>query len=110
MAEPGYGCVSGARQPERLEARIEGYVQGVGFRWFVAREAARLGLVGWAANEADGSLKVVVEGGADALDEMLVSLHRGPSAAEVRRVISQRMVAVGRFGSFEIRAGGHSGD
>jgi acylphosphatase len=102
--------MSAAQHLERLEARIEGYVQGVGFRWFVAREAARLGLVGWVANEADGSLRVVVEGSSDALDDLLIGLHRGPSAAEVRRVISQRLAAAGRFGGFEIRAGGHSGD
>ena len=89
---------------------VRGRVQGVGFRWFVAREAARLGLVGWAANEADGSVKVVAEGGADALDDMLASLHHGPSAAEVRRVTSQRLAAAGQFGGFEIRAGAHGGD
>jgi acylphosphatase len=102
--------VSAAERLERLEARIEGYVQGVGFRWFVAREAARLGLVGWAANEADGSLRVVVEGSVAALDDMLISLRHGPPGAEVRRVTSQRLAAAGQFGDFEIRAGAHSGD
>lgn len=102
--------MSAAQPLERLDVRIEGYVQGVGFRWFVAREAARLGLVGWTANEADGSLRVVVEGSADALDDMLASLRRGPSAAEIRQVTSQRLAAAGGFGTFEIRAGAHSGD
>jgi acylphosphatase len=102
--------LSSAQRLERLDAHVEGYVQGVGFRWFVAREAARLALVGWTANEADGSLRVVVEGGAAALDEMLAGLQHGPPAAEVHRVTSQRGPALGRFGGFEIRSRAHSGD
>lgn len=102
--------MTAAQALERLDAQVEGYVQGVGFRWFVAREATRLGLGGWAANEPDGSLRVVVEGPAAALDEMLVSLEQGPPAAEVRRVTSQRVAALGEFSGFEIRAGAHRGD
>jgi acylphosphatase len=102
--------VSPAPSVERLDARVEGYVQGVGFRWFVAREAARLQLTGWVANEADGSLHVVVEGPGAALDEMLISLEHGPSAAQVRRVTSQRLDALNEFSDFQIRARSHPGD
>ena len=48
--------------PQRLVATVRGMVQGVGFRWFVQREAARLGLDGWVANQVDGSVEVVAEG------------------------------------------------
>ena len=43
---------------QRLVANVRGSVQGVGFRWFVQREAARLGLDGWVANRSDGSVEV----------------------------------------------------
>ena len=46
---------------QRLVAIVRGQVQGVGYRWFVQREAARLGLQGWVANQLDGSVEVVAE-------------------------------------------------
>jgi acylphosphatase len=95
---------------ERLDATVRGYVQGVGFRWFVVREAARLGLTGWTANEPDGSVRVVVEGPPQLLDAMLDSLRDGPPAAQVESVSVQRGPAGGHFSSFEVRAGGHTGD
>ncbi len=95
---------------ERLDARVIGSVQGVGFRWYVAREAARLGLTGWVANEADGSVRVVAEGPSSALDEMVGRLENGPPGAAVERVTSQRTAALGEFSRFEIRSGAHPGD
>jgi acylphosphatase len=59
-----------------MTARVSGDVQGVGFRWFVRREASRLGLSGSAVNAPDGSVDVVAEGPRDAC-EGLVDLMRG---------------------------------
>src|SRR5439155_20058522 len=55
---------------QRLEATVRGRVQGVGFRYFVVREAMELGLVGWVANAADGSVVLVAEGPPAALDAL----------------------------------------
>jgi acylphosphatase len=95
---------------ERLEATVHGEVQGVGFRYFVRREANRLGLNGWVANRPDGSVAVVVEGPARSLDDLLRALERGPPAARVVRVNAQREHARGSFDRFEVRAMAHSGD
>lgn len=65
---------------------IRGRVQGVGFRWFVGREAERLGLGGFARNLADGSVEVVSQGPEAALDALERSLSRGPTAARVDAV------------------------
>jgi acylphosphatase len=65
---------------------VHGRVQGVGFRWFVWREAERLGLRGIARNLADGSVEVVADGGETALRELERSLTRGPAMARVDRV------------------------
>jgi acylphosphatase len=95
---------------ERLEATIHGDVQGVGFRWFVRREAARLAVAGWVANEPDGTVIVVAEGAPADIDLFLSRLADGPPGAHVVRVDTHRMPARGTAGGFEIRAGSHSGD
>ncbi len=61
----------------RMTARIDGWVQGVGFRWFVRRVAADLGLAGRATNRADGTVVIVAEGPRDRC-ERLVDALRGP--------------------------------
>ena len=99
-----------APTPERLEATVLGAVQGVGFRWFVLQEAARLELRGWVANRTDGAVVCVVEGPRGALEALLTSLARGPISAQVDRVIPAWMPATGRFERFQIRSGSHPGD
>ncbi len=95
---------------QRLEATVRGTVQGVGFRWFVVRQAGRLRLLGWVANQPDGSVSVVAEGPSEGLDELLRELEQGPPGARVSAVEVRRLPAVGRFDRFEVRAGGHGGD
>lgn len=70
----------------RRTIRVEGRVQGVGFRAGAAREARRLGLAGFARNEADGSVAIEVEGEAAALEAFVAWCRVGPSAARVERV------------------------
>jgi acylphosphatase len=41
---------------------VKGRVQGVGFRWFVQREAAEIGLRGWVRNTDDGHVEVLAAG------------------------------------------------
>jgi len=67
--------------------RIQGRVQGVGFRWFVQREAAELDLRGWVRNTEDGDVEVVAAGSAGDLDELRLSLRRGPRGSRVDRVV-----------------------
>ena len=65
---------------------VSGRVQGVGFRWFVMREAQRLGLHGFVRNLRDGSVEVVASGSAAALQAIERALGRGPAMAQVARV------------------------
>lgn len=96
--------------PTRLLATVHGFVQGVGFRWFVQREAARLQLDGWVANQLDGTVEVVAEGPVDRLERLLAALREGPTGSSVRRVEVRREPARGNLGSFSIRSGAHRGD
>ena len=65
---------------------VSGDVQGVGYRWFVARHSRRLGLRGHAQNLPDGRVEVVVTGEPDGLDELSELLKSGPAHARVERV------------------------
>ena len=65
---------------------ISGLVQGVGFRWFVARHARSLGLVGYARNLPDGRVEVVVGGPEESLPALEQLLRSGPANAQVERV------------------------
>jgi acylphosphatase len=74
-----------------LHFLIQGRVQGVGFRWFVQREAAELELRGWVRNTEDGDVEVVAAGDAGNLDELRVSLRRGPRGARVDRIVEHSL-------------------
>ncbi|MGD8485477.1 MAG: acylphosphatase [Chloroflexota bacterium] len=94
----------------RLVAVVRGYVQGVGFRWFVEREAARLGLAGWVANRADGSVEVVAEGPDERLGQLVLLLREGPSGSSVSEVEVRHEPARGNILGFTIRSAAHRGD
>lgn len=95
---------------ERIDASVRGRVQGVGFRYFVLREAAYLELDGFVANERDGSVHVVAEGVSEVLEELLARLREGPPAAIVERVIVRREPARGIGPGFRVASGEHRGD
>ena len=62
---------------------VSGRVQGVGYRWFVMREAARLDLAGYVRNLPDGTVEVVAQGAVAALASLESALRQGPPAARV---------------------------
>jgi acylphosphatase len=65
---------------------VSGQVQGVGFRWFVARHARSLGLAGYARNLPDGRVEVVVSGAEEAFPSLERLLRAGPANAQVDQV------------------------
>jgi len=86
----------------RLQARIDGRVQGVGFRYFVLECAIQLDLSGWVRNMQDGTVEVTAEGSRAALDRLLDLLHQGPRSAYVTEVKTTWEPATGEFQSFEV--------
>jgi acylphosphatase len=64
-------------------------VQGVGFRWFVEKNASDIGVSGWVRNEDDGRVQVYAVGTPGQLRELTALLYRGPRMAEVRGVEEQ---------------------
>lgn len=94
----------------RLDAVVRGSVQGVGFRVHVRRAARGLGLVGWVANQADGSVRCVAEGPRPDLIQLLARLRRGPIGSRVATVTETWSAPRGTEADFTIRAGTHPGD
>ena len=85
-----------------VKMRIEGIVQGVGFRYYTYRVAKRYGVKGYVRNMPDGSVEVVAEGEESAMEKFLQEVARGPSSAVVTNVIVEDIHPQG-FRSFEIR-------
>ena len=86
--------------PDSLQARryyVSGMVQGVGFRFFAERLAARLGLAGYVKNLRDGRVEVYAVGLAEKLDALAAELARGPRAAFVSGVAAQDAAVEQRY-------------
>jgi acylphosphatase len=87
---------------KRLRVTVSGRVQGVFFRDSCLRQARRLGVAGWVANEPDGSVQLEVEGPADRVDALVDWCREGPPHARVDRVWARETSPVGSTG-FEVR-------
>jgi acylphosphatase len=88
-----------------IEARrfvVRGRVQGVGFRWFVEREAHILGIAGWVRNNADGSVEILAQGTRDQLLGLRARLREGPRAARVDAVDESEGCPAAGISSFRI--------
>jgi acylphosphatase len=89
-----------------LEAKrylVRGRVQGVGFRWFVEREAHILNVAGWVRNNHDGSLEVLAQGTSEQLSGLHSRLREGPRAARVDSVDVSEAAATAGLSSFRIQ-------
>jgi hydrogenase maturation protein HypF len=98
-----------APERTRLKARVCGAVQGVGFRPFVFRLAAELGLAGWINNSPQGVV-IEVEGSRPALEQFLLRLAaERPPRSFIQSLEASWLDAVGHTG-FEIRESETGGD
>jgi acylphosphatase len=81
---------------------VRGRVQGVGFRWFVEREAHMLQIAGWVRNNHDGSVEVLAQGTRDQLLGLRSRLREGPRAARVDAVEETEAQPAANISSFRI--------
>ena len=83
---------------------IRGRVQGVGFRWFVHREAAELGLRGWVRNTEAGEVEIVAAGDAEAIEDLRAELRQGSRGSRVDAVIEHELeeAEADSLGAFQI--------
>lgn len=88
---------------KRLHAIVDGRVQGVGYRDFVRRHAAQLGVTGWVRNRADGTVEVLAEGDDVEITHLLRLLTDGPSLSHVDAVETAYDAPTGEFPDFRVR-------
>lgn len=82
--------------------RIEGIVQGVGYRFFTQDKAREYGLTGYVKNMYDGSVEIYAEGDKNVLDNFIKDLKVGPGMSRVERIDVQWIKAENQYESFTI--------
>ena len=90
-------------RPAAVEVLIEGYVQGVGYRYFAQRRAQDRGLTGYALNLRDGRVKIRVEGDRETIEAFVRDLETGPPLARVERFTVNPMPYTGQYRDFSVR-------
>ena len=82
---------------------VHGRVQGVGFRWFVTRNASDLGVRGTVRNRGDGSVEVVLQADEPApMASLLERIRGGPPASRVEEVECQSVEDPPRYDGFQV--------
>lgn len=87
----------------RAEILVNGLVQGVGYRYFVMREAQKLTLIGFAKNLYTGEVLTVVEGEKAIVEELINKLKVGPIHASVKSCKVEWLEPKNEFTEFEVR-------
>lgn len=86
----------------RVRVIVDGRVQGVAYRFYAEKHAARLGVTGWIKNLADGRVEVLAEGLAEPIADFLERLKEGPRLARVEAFDVRRETPTGEFPDFRI--------
>jgi len=71
---------------KRIHIKVNGLVQGVGFRYYTIELAKQLNLTGWVRNTLDGGVEILAQGEEDNLKELLNWAYHGPKSARVENV------------------------
>jgi acylphosphatase len=82
---------------------VRGFVQGVGYRYFVSSQARTMGLRGYVRNQYDGSVEVDVSGERASIETLIELLRTGPRNAEVTEVVVEWKEHPDQYTHFEIR-------
>lgn len=88
---------------QRAEILVNGFVQGVGFRYFVTRNAEQLLLKGFTQNLFSGEVYTVVEGELAMIEELYKKIKIGPSHADIKNASIKWSEPKNEFTKFEIR-------
>lgn len=71
---------------KQVHVYIFGFVQGVGYRQFVKRQAKKVGLFGWVRNIPDKRVEAVLQGEKEKIEQLIALCRKGPFLSEVENV------------------------
>lgn len=86
---------------KQIHLLISGFVQGVGYREFVKRQARKLGLTGWVRNLSDNRVEVIAQGEQDSLKKLVKICEKGPFLSDVKNIAIDWQKPQQTFDSFE---------
>ena len=92
-----------AAEKVSAEIIVDGRVQGVGYRFFTERAAARFDIKGWSRNLPDGRVMLEIEGEKDKAEKFIRELEKGPSMSRVENVNVKWKPFQGSFTGFHIK-------
>jgi acylphosphatase len=81
---------------------ISGYVQGVGFRYFIARFCSDIGINGYAKNQWNGDVEIYAEGRKEFLEELVKKAKEGPRSANVENCKVEWLEYKNKYNNFEV--------
>ena len=85
-----------------VKMKITGKVQGVGFRYFVLRQAQKLSIKGWVSNNSNGNVEALAQGEKEGLDHFIAKVKQGPTFSRVEDVSLNWVNEAEQYFSFEI--------
>ncbi len=86
-----------------IEIVVFGLVHGVGFRWFIQKNAQELGIRGYVNNQYDGTVVIKAEGTTSQIDELIKLAKDGPSRSNVSEIKIKELNNCDQFLDFTIR-------
>ena len=86
-----------------LSVFVSGRVQGVGYREWTRRQAESLGVKGWVRNLDDGRVEAMLVGSAEALDQLIERMRKGPTYAAVADIATAPVTPEEKFSGFSVR-------
>lgn len=90
-------------ESKAVRVQVEGRVQGVGFRYFVYKNARRKGVSGWVKNLDDGRVEAHFEGSAAHVDALVELCEKGPVGAKVKKIDTQPVTPNGTQQAFDFK-------
>ena len=85
-----------------VKVRLGGYVQGVGFRYFVKTIANEYGIKGYVKNLSTGEVEVEAEGENGIVEKFVEKIKQGPSSSQVRNFSISYLEEKDKYSKFEI--------
>ena len=85
-----------------VNMKITGKVQGVGFRYFVLRQAQELGITGWVSNKSNGDVEAFAQGEKADLEQFIAKVKEGPSFSRIEDVSLNWVNEADQYFGFEI--------